>query len=546
VSETTDVRSGPSDEPWPRATMTEPIGPASPATGDEPSGEHAGPDQAAAPAWIARGPGMGDTGNSTTRLLLVAIGLVALVYLAGAYVFLIIGALLVSIVLHEFGHYWTAKRCGMKVTEFFVGFGPKLWSFRRGETEYGLKLIPAGAYVRIIGMNNLEEVADADEERSYRAQPAPKRVAVVLAGPAMNLLIAFVLLFSLFLIHGRESDDWFVAKVQDNTAASAAGLVDGDRILSVDGDPVTTFDHFHDQLDTKSAQRVDLVVQRGDQQVTLSPVLGWRLDQDTAPAIPSRPALTPGDQIVSVDGNALANYDDLRTVMQQPGDPVTVRIDRGGHPYELIVQRPLTLPEQGASGFLGVRPEGVLVRENPVGALSATGQAFATVVAGTGSAFGRLFSPAGIQGYASQVVDSTQSSTTLVRPAESGVLTPIGDSPPADAASAQAQQSRPISIVGIVRLGSDAAELGLWVFVGLVAMVNLALALINLVPLLPFDGGHAVIGIYEGIRGTIRGEPYRADLTKMMPVVYGVILVLVLLGSTSIMLDVLRPPTLSP
>jgi membrane-associated protease RseP (regulator of RpoE activity) len=133
-----------------------------------------------------------------------------------------------------------------------------------------------------------------------------------------------------------------------------------------------------------------------------------------------------------------------------------------------------------------------------------------------------------------------------VKAAESGVLTPIGDSPSADSASAQSQQSRPISIVGIISLGSDAAEMGLWVFLGLVAMVNLALALINLVPLLPFDGGHAVIGIYEGIRGTIRGEPYRADLTKMMPVVYGVILILVLLGSTSIMLDILRPPSLSP
>ena len=92
----------------------------------------------------------------------------------------------------------------MKVTEFFVGFGPRLWSFQRGETEYGFKAIPAGAYVKIIGMNEFEEVDPADEPRTYRAQGTFKRLFAVLAGPAMNLLIAFVLFAALFLAYGRE------------------------------------------------------------------------------------------------------------------------------------------------------------------------------------------------------------------------------------------------------------------------------------------------------------------------------------------------------
>ena len=101
--------------------------------------------------------------------------------------------LVVTIFLHELGHYLTAKRSGMKVTEFFIGFGPKIWSFQRGETEYGFKVIPAGAYVRIIGMNNLDESDPADEARTYRQQSFPKRLLVVSAGSLSHLVQAFVI-----------------------------------------------------------------------------------------------------------------------------------------------------------------------------------------------------------------------------------------------------------------------------------------------------------------------------------------------------------------
>ena len=125
-----------------------------------------------------------------------------------------------------------------------------------------------------------------------------------------------------------------------------------------------------------------------------------------------------------------------------------------------------------------------------------------------------------------------------------GVLTPVGDSPSPDAASAAADASRPISVVGIVHVGSQTAESSLWDFLFFIAIVNFALAMINLLPLLPFDGGHAVIAAYEGIRGLIRGERYQADLTKMLPIVYGVFAVLVLLGTTSILIDILKPPSI--
>ena len=90
---------------------------------------------------------------------------------------LLVLGIILMVMLHEFGHYWMAKRSGMKVTEFFVGFGPRLWSFRRGETEYGVKAIPAGGYVRIIGMTNMEEVDPADEPRTFRQATPGKRLA---------------------------------------------------------------------------------------------------------------------------------------------------------------------------------------------------------------------------------------------------------------------------------------------------------------------------------------------------------------------------------
>ena len=128
---------------------------------------------------------------------LVAIGFLSLPAL------IVVLSLVFMIFMHELGHYLTAKRAGMKVTEFFIGFGPRIWSFTRGETEYGVKLIWAGAYVKILGMNNLEEVDPADESRTYRQKSYPSRLSVAVAGSAMHFLMALVLLFMIFGVVGR-------------------------------------------------------------------------------------------------------------------------------------------------------------------------------------------------------------------------------------------------------------------------------------------------------------------------------------------------------
>ena len=145
-------------------------------------------------------------------------------------------AIIVMIMLHELGHFVMAKRAGMKVTEFFLGFGPKLWSFQRGETEYGVKAIPAGGYVRIIGMNNLEEVDPADEERTYRSKAYRHRLGVAVAGSAMHFLLATIILFLIFAFAGvPDGVKPVVREVVEDSAAEEAGFQEDDRIVAING-----------------------------------------------------------------------------------------------------------------------------------------------------------------------------------------------------------------------------------------------------------------------------------------------------------------------
>ena len=126
--------------------------------------------------------------------------------LIGWVIFLV--ALLFSVMLHETGHFVTAKKFGMKATRYFVGFGPTLWSTRRGETEYGIKALPVGGFVKIIGMHSLDDVDDpADEPRSFRSHPAWQRIVVLCAGSFMHFVLAFVLIFGLALGIGIENDN---------------------------------------------------------------------------------------------------------------------------------------------------------------------------------------------------------------------------------------------------------------------------------------------------------------------------------------------------
>jgi membrane-associated protease RseP (regulator of RpoE activity) len=164
-----------------------------------------------------------ETRKAIVGISVMVLALVALVIVrpSTAVTVTIIVGIVFTIMLHEFGHYYAAKKSGMQVTEFFLGFGPRIWSFRRGETEFGIKAIPAGGYCRIVGMTNLEEVDPEDEPRTYRQATTGKRLITVLAGIIVNLSIALVLVFGILVLHGPEDVSTRVDTVAKGQTAEA-------------------------------------------------------------------------------------------------------------------------------------------------------------------------------------------------------------------------------------------------------------------------------------------------------------------------------------
>ena len=203
----------------------------------------------------------------------------------------------VSIMLHEAGHLATAKAFGMKATEYFVGFGPKIWSFRRGETEYGLKAIPAGGYVKITGMTPLEELDPSDEARAFYRQPGGRRAVVLAAGSAVHLLIALVVFYGIALTVGvpdlrpvvgtvsqcvvaDPQRALQISRTNDQCApgdpvapALQAGVRPGDEIVGVNGSGVSTGPQASDAIRAAGAGPTTITVLRDGQRVTLSPEL---------------------------------------------------------------------------------------------------------------------------------------------------------------------------------------------------------------------------------------------------------------------------------
>jgi membrane-associated protease RseP (regulator of RpoE activity) len=147
-------------------------------------------------------------------------------------------ALLLSVMVHEFGHYLTAKKFNMKVTEFFLGFGTKLWSFTKGETEFGVKAIPAGGYCRIEGMTATDRMPAGEESRAFFTASSGKKLIVLGAGSFAHFLIGFLLIFLIFFGVGYTALLSNIAQVTPNSAAAEAGFLVGDKIIEVDGQRV--------------------------------------------------------------------------------------------------------------------------------------------------------------------------------------------------------------------------------------------------------------------------------------------------------------------
>jgi membrane-associated protease RseP (regulator of RpoE activity) len=215
------------------------------------------------------------TGLGFALLILLAVVAAVLAPKAAATVAVVV-SLIVIIILHEAGHYVMAKRAGMKVTEFFVGFGPRLWSFRRGETEYGIKPFILGGYCRIVGMNNIEEVPPEDEDRTYRAKPFGQKFGVAVAGSTVHFIIAIILMFFVLAFAGNPNNAKLtttVAGVSHPSAAAEVGLRAGDTIVAIDGKPVSSWNALREAVRRHDATPLALTFQRDGQSrtVTLTP-----------------------------------------------------------------------------------------------------------------------------------------------------------------------------------------------------------------------------------------------------------------------------------
>ena len=179
-------------------------------------------------------------------------------------------ALLFSVMVHEFGHYITARRYGMRVSEFFVGFGKRLWSVQRGETEFGVKAIPAGGYCKIEGMAPNDEMPEGQEDRAFYKASSGKKLVVLGAGSFLHFVLGFVLLFTLFAGIGTNQVLPVISEVVPNSAAQAAGIRAGDEVISINSKPVTEWYKDVEIIRQSQGKELSLVLNRNGEEISVT------------------------------------------------------------------------------------------------------------------------------------------------------------------------------------------------------------------------------------------------------------------------------------
>ena len=179
-------------------------------------------------------------------------------------------ALLLSVMIHEFGHYLTAKRYGMKVSEFFIGFGRRIWSQQRGETEFGVKAIPAGGYCKIEGMTPGDEMPIGQENRAFYRASSGKKLIVLGAGSFLHFVIGYLLLFTLFAGIGTTQVLPIIGEVMEGTAAQSAGIMVGDEVTSINGKPVTNWYEDVNAIRESQGKELTLGINRDGEDLIIS------------------------------------------------------------------------------------------------------------------------------------------------------------------------------------------------------------------------------------------------------------------------------------
>ncbi len=433
-----------------------------------------------------------------------------LIYTLGVIVFFV--GLMASIALHEVGHMWPAKKFDVKVTEYFVGFGRRVWSFRRGETEYGIKAIPLGGYVKLVGMlppakdapvdtgdpdhprrvrnsntglftqlvadaraTEYEQVKPGDEDRLFYRKPWWQKLIIMVGGPLANILIACFLFGVLIMGIGVPTATTTVDVVSDCAIPAA---------------------------------------EAGRECTAADPV---------APA--AEAGLQPGDVITTFNGEEIDDWEELTGLIRDNADEsAVIGIERDGEPMEIttdtvVSARPdLDDPTETVDvGFLGVAPTTPIERQGPVAVVTEMG----SLLAATGDA----------------MLEMPERMVGVFQAAFGG----------------EREQDSPMSVVGASRVAGELAsdDDASWRqrvsnVIGLLGAVNLFVAVFNFIPLLPLDGGHIVGALYEAVRRGVaklrgRPDPGYVDVAKLLPLAYAVGLVLVLMGVLLVYADVVNP-----
>ncbi|MER5454124.1 site-2 protease family protein [Micromonospora sp. NPDC002389] len=397
--------------------------------------------------------------------------------------------ILISVSLHEAGHMITAKAFGMKVTRYFVGFGPTIFSFKRGETEYGLKGIPLGGFCKIVGMTPQDDdVEPGDEKRVMWRYPVWKRTIVMSAGSITHFGLAIFAAWLAAMTFGLPNPNF--PSTEEQIRAEPAVIAIQECVL-----PDTTY----------------RVCEPGD-----------------APSPAGAGGLQNGDRITSINGTPINSYGDLLTTLRTttPGSTATLGYVRDGQPgtaettLATTKRPPIDDPngpvtEVSALGVGLVVSTPGLVSHGPIDAIGATSTFIGDMAVATAQALQRL-------------PEKIPALWTAITGGERDMDTPI-------------------SVVGASILGGEAVANDAWeLFIMLFISLNFFIGVFNLLPLLPLDGGHIAIAWFERVRSWVyallrKPDPGRVDYFKLMPVTYAVILIGGAFTLLTITADVVNP-----
>ena len=405
--------------------------------------------------------------HEARSLVLFLVGVAALAALlawwGGWALPVVIGAVIVMVMGHEFGHFITAKRAGMKVTDFFVGFGPVIWSTTRGETRYGVRALLLGGYVKVPGMTWGETFSPEEEKRTYRSASYPRKVLFASAGSLMHVVMAFLLAWVSFSFIGTYSPSavgvagftpW---QGHARNAAQIAGLRVGDRIEDVNGKRVTSETELVSLVQHRAGELTSLTVLRDGKTLVLhaTPVLG---------------------STIKVSGGSLKKGD----------------------------------------AYIGVQLEELTVRTAWYDAVPDALRQIGNTISAAVHAMVHVFSPGEFSSLFHQVAS------------------------PAAANNRTNQLNRPESIVGVVRIAVQGAQSSATTLLEILMLVNIFVGVLNMLPMLPLDGGYVAVATYERLRSR-RGKNYHANLNYLTPFIYMFMSVLLVLFASTLYLDIVHP-----